>query len=1075
MALLVLVVLAGHWRGLDPWRVLVELARVIVFGLGAAVEKETRERGGQGGEEEEEVHVGQGELVGVETAGDENAPPAAPASPTPRHHHRVLQAYHLVLAAFNIAAVLVVNVGFVLLNANQTAQVQTALKTGLAVFKIAWNGGLLPALDALVLPGYTRHSLAEAKAQLYGSASTYLALLLIFNSVFAPLFSSAVAHVTCFKNVFYAAAPVFVSYSYETCEAYYGSYWWQACLRDKAVVTRFSYTPSFNYTYKCSSNILTLYVPVFIQQFLISTFTGPLLELFKWALFTYVPVAAIKAALLEQVSPLLLPRAARVERCRKARADKAAAADRVARDRKEHKLTLAVLPVLGAARIPVFWKRQGDVGAETEAQRAKRLQDEADNRKPVFFSGDSLLNGITNMIIVLLTFGLVAPLLGLVVVFVLVFQTTLLEATVAAFLRREVRAEDERKAEMEPALQTEVGMEMEMERERETGRETSEGAASVVGRAALETRARAAVTACLHALAHMRRLVLLLGAVVAVGVLPVVTVISATFSGLAYPEGWVTTVAYVGGQVPAVVLLVVWAAALGAFRGLLHWNGRARHGQASGAGAGAEQEVGPKVKTLPSGDDAGATGEPPGDTSTAHDATHDAALDSLDLAALALDSQTVTDDALHSIASVVQALSGLFLCVFLMDIMGATAGWRAAVPLAAVALLLPLLLGVVEMICGWCYSATSKSRQRVAGPGSATSYPLASASSSLSPAPSAPSAPSALHPSQSQQTSSDVETGEMGSPSADPGSAYHAPRVRAKPTSTSASPATRSPSSSRVVPVEKRDDRLPALEESGCSDASGSPSTHPVSAPSFFLASPASTGTVATDRPVTVEHAYVDNLRSDLPVTLPSAAAATNANVIQSQPQRHPQPSAAPDAFEQATPSTSPQPERHPSPHTPRPAASPRFAPASSETEEPPAHQGSLSTMLTEQHTPAPGRADSASRPLDGPTLLARSTSTAAEGQASGPNSAPKAARPDLVTTTATTAATAATAKPDGDAPAAGSKAAAEAGAGVGTSTMAMLSESLDGGLERTNAELRALQRELCGPFALDDDDDDAW
>ena len=707
-ALLLLVLLGGTWRGLGPSGALVEMATVLVYGQG----------GRRGQENVWEGHgladlLKSGALTNVTqdtadtTAVLEVADVAsAPAPPTRRQLHRGLQVYHLVLGGFNFAAVLIINIGFVLLNANQSAQVQTALKTALAIFKIAWNSGLLPALDALLLPGYTRHSLAEAKAQLYGSSSTFLALLLIFNSVFAPLFSSAVADVTCFKNVFYAPDPVFVSYSYDTCEAFYGSYWWQACLRDKAVVTRFAYTPSFNYTYRCSSTILTLYVPVFIQQFLIATFTGPLLEVLKWALFTHAPMAAVRQVLLGQVSPFLLSRAARAERCLKARADKAAAAERAMRDKQDHRLTLAVLPLVGALRLPMFWKKSPDkkvasADVETAERRASRLQDESDNRKPAFFSGDALLNSIINMVIVLLTFGLVAPLLGVVVVFVLVFQTVLLEATMAAFLRREVEAvEAEKETEKE---KEEKKKKKEGEGEEET--EENEARAAVDDQTSpviVRVRDRAAVTGCLHALAHMRRLVLLLGAVVTCVVLPVVVVLSVRFSGLAYPGGWVTTVAYVGGATPAAVLLAVWMAALGAFRGLLYWNGRAGHVHlphpSPDASESADRAL-PTIKTLSSGhDDARAGDEDVGASldAAAYEAASD---DALGLVALARDSRAVSDTALHSIAAVMQALSGVFLCFFLMDIMGAAVGWRAALPLAAVALLLPLVLGSAEVVC----------------------------------------------------------------------------------------------------------------------------------------------------------------------------------------------------------------------------------------------------------------------------------------------------------------------------------------------------------------------------------------
>lgn len=692
LALLLLVVLSGWRRGRSPVSALAEMARLLVLGFGAS-SPEGKGAGHEGVEGRDEEKENKGDAEAPHTTRDDNASPVAntiaddalpfpePTAPEAASQHRLLQAYHVLLAVFDVASVLVVNIGFVLLNANQTNETQTALKTALAIFKIGFNGSLLPALDAMLLPGYTRHSLIAAKTQLYGSSSTFLALLLIFNSVFAPLFSSAVADVTCFKNVFFAADPVSVSYSYNTCEAYYGSYWWQACLRDKAVVTQFSYTPAFSYTYKCSSTILTLYTPVFIQQFLISTFTGPLLDVLKWILFARLSdpsgaegaeghwlATTLRAALLGLVSPFLLPRAAREERCLKARKDKAAQAERAARDRQDHKVTIfARLPVLGALRMPVFWKSQAAETVETEEQRVGRLQDEADNRPPAFFSGDALLNSVVNQVIVMLTFGLVAPLLALVITFLLVFQLMLLEGTIAAFWQREC----ESAACTDHSFNTDVD---------------------------------ATVKGCLRSLTHIRRFVMLLGAAVVLGGLPIVTGLSARYSTLSYPEGWVTTVAYVGGVTPAGVLLGAWMAVLGLFRFLLAWNGRTGHS------IGVPHEavvVGGKALPLEASAASGNTCETAATADDGHvpsraafDFDFDAADDFLGPASLMRDAQSVSDDALHSIAPIVLLLAGIFICVFLWDIMGAAVGWRSALPVALLAALLPLALGVLEAVYG---------------------------------------------------------------------------------------------------------------------------------------------------------------------------------------------------------------------------------------------------------------------------------------------------------------------------------------------------------------------------------------
>ena len=132
---------------------------------------------------------------------DSISPAPAPApTPAPAPPVSLLVLFHLLVAIANVGVVIVVNIVFVLAQQSYSNSAQTAAKTLLAVFKVAWNSGVLGLLDGLLLPGFTKRTLAEAHKRLYGSRGTFLALLLIFNNIFAPLFSSAVADVTCFSG-----------------------------------------------------------------------------------------------------------------------------------------------------------------------------------------------------------------------------------------------------------------------------------------------------------------------------------------------------------------------------------------------------------------------------------------------------------------------------------------------------------------------------------------------------------------------------------------------------------------------------------------------------------------------------------------------------------------------------------------------------------------------------------------------------------------------------------------------------------------------------------------------------------
>lgn len=66
--------------------------------------------------------------------------------------------FHFAVLAINVGVVLVINVLFIILTNNATNSQATALKTGLAVFKIAW-GVFLGVLDKLLLPGLNQFTL----------------------------------------------------------------------------------------------------------------------------------------------------------------------------------------------------------------------------------------------------------------------------------------------------------------------------------------------------------------------------------------------------------------------------------------------------------------------------------------------------------------------------------------------------------------------------------------------------------------------------------------------------------------------------------------------------------------------------------------------------------------------------------------------------------------------------------------------------------------------------------------------------------------------------------------------------
>ena len=493
---------------------------------------------------------------------------------------RGLLLFHLIVAVLDVGLVTVVNVLFVIVQQRYGNEVQTAAKTGLSIFKILWNSVLLVQLDSAVLPGLTREQLTAAHKAIYGSRGIFLALLLIFNNIFAPLFASAVADVNCFKDYIYAASAVSFSYFYQKCESFYGSTAFPTCLRNVDVEVPLSFTPAFEYSYLCTSHILTSYVPVFIQSALISTFTNPLLDLALLLAYRLWPaklplgLGVVKTALRGVVSPYFLSRRDREANLVAKRVAEAKAKTVLEQDERERLYTLPLvglrvpfsligrktrsevaekmradekldeeqhklrLPVLG--RIPIFWApRKPILTDEERAARAakdeeRRVQEAKENRKPKFVNADSFLISATSNIIVGLTFGMVAPLLAFVQLASVCFSSLYLEFKVDQFVRHE----------MDEAEQDE---------------------ASAASWAVAHHLIPANTKRCLEILVELRRqLVQVIGALLVVFV-PVV-VLSAKYNVYSYPAAWVTTFSFVRGTVPAVIMLVVWNLALAFLR-----------------------------------------------------------------------------------------------------------------------------------------------------------------------------------------------------------------------------------------------------------------------------------------------------------------------------------------------------------------------------------------------------------------------------------------------------------------------------------------------------------------------------
>lgn len=467
----------------------------------------------------------------------------------------------------------------------------------------------------------------------------------MFNSIFAPLFSSAVADVSCFRDVFYHAEEVAAQYSYDVCESLYGSTITQTCLRTIPKVMALSFTPSFNYGYLCTSRILTLYVPVFIQSQLISSFTGPLVDAVKVFLFRFAPtVFGIKDALRGMTPPFFLSRKDRELLCLAALKRKDKKEQEAELDYQENKLRIAVAGTT-LVRVPKFWSKKKDRVQDTEEELEQKRLDAIVNRQAKLFDADKVLVAATNGLIVIMTFGMVAPLLTFVMTFSMCLQSLYLEFQVSTMVK------------------------LEGHQKRDSGKGGKYTDFQDDPNQAHEHKLPPITLRCMETLVELRRDQLALGSVMIFVLLPCICVLSTLYSVFEQPAGWVTTYAFIRGTAPSVVMLVVWNAILLYFRHLLADDGRVDDDPELDDKQ--NQNAAVTVNSV-----ARASKQDQDQTTTEDQAQFDFDANDLflGLGELEKDAAAMNDNGVQDVEWAIQLFSGIFLGVFLWDSCGMACG-----------------------------------------------------------------------------------------------------------------------------------------------------------------------------------------------------------------------------------------------------------------------------------------------------------------------------------------------------------------------------------------------------------------
>jgi Leucine-rich repeat (LRR) protein len=208
---------------------------------------------------------------------------------------------YLVYAAFltfNLFVVAGANAGFVSIALSQSNFVVVLAQVLLSAFKLTWNTVCTPFLIYLV-----KEIIAQKSAT--ASLVTVQVFLALFNNIAIPCMVVAVLSPSCFYSVFDPPGKVTSNFVVQGCYVGTAGVY---CSFKSAVHLTASFSPPFKYDYQCSSSFVTYYAPAFVYLGLAAAFAAPLAKIAGMHLLHRAsPGTRWYSVLVHSLPTLLLP------------------------------------------------------------------------------------------------------------------------------------------------------------------------------------------------------------------------------------------------------------------------------------------------------------------------------------------------------------------------------------------------------------------------------------------------------------------------------------------------------------------------------------------------------------------------------------------------------------------------------------------------------------------------------------------------------------------------------------------------------------------------------------------------
>lgn len=165
---------------------------------------------------------------------------------------------YFLIPFINIVVVIGYNAGFLYLIIKASKQRTFFAEMGLVISKVLWNFFILPSsLQFILQHGLDQKFFNESdimKVQIF---------LNLMNNIFLPLVSSALSNESCFRSILIASPSVDSQYSYEQCTSFNTIS--GACTGTSNIVMPMSYIPPFIYSFQCSSSLMMIFSVVYME------------------------------------------------------------------------------------------------------------------------------------------------------------------------------------------------------------------------------------------------------------------------------------------------------------------------------------------------------------------------------------------------------------------------------------------------------------------------------------------------------------------------------------------------------------------------------------------------------------------------------------------------------------------------------------------------------------------------------------------------------------------------------------------------------------------------------------------